>query len=199
MILFLLITVLFSFIIPDGSLIDEFYVNRIEASRKAKDKKFSRKRSTPLKNYKDFEGLNYFPVDTNLVILSEVNLLESSDKVNFKTSSGRDRLYLKHAELSFRIADENFALTVYKALNQDTFTPINDYYFIPFTDDSNGDLTYGGGRYLDFNELGKETHLLDFNRAYNPYCAYEDGFSCPIPPKENYLASSIYAGEKTYK
>jgi uncharacterized protein (DUF1684 family) len=75
-----------------------------------------------------------------------------------------------------------------------------NYLFVPFKDMTNGKETYGGGRYLDLEttDIQNDSVILDFNKAYNPYCAYSNGYSCPIPPKENHLAVSIEAGEKTF-
>lgn len=183
----------------DDSLTDEFYMNRIEASRKAKDKKFRKKRSTPLKDFKQFKGLKYYEVDTEFVIKAKVELNKKPELIEFNTSSGKARNYLAYARLSFIYKSEPFTLTLFQGLDRDTQVPIPDYFFLPFTDITNGGETYGGGRYMDIEEINGDEIILDFNRAYSPYCAYEDGFSCPIPPKENDLKLAVKAGEKSYK
>jgi len=76
-----------------------------------------------------------------------------------------------------------------------------DYLFLPFKDATNGDSTYGGGRYIDIrmSEINNNTLTIDFNKAYNPYCAYSDGFNCPVPPLENHLEVALEAGERKFK
>jgi len=196
---FILIILLFLMPLSTDSIVDEFYSSRIEASRKAKDKKFKRKRSTPLKNYRQFTGLKYFEIDTQFVFIAHVEMNKNPELIEFDTSSGRARNYLSYAQLSFRYQEESHQLTLFQGLDRNTQKPITDYFFLPFTDLTNGEDTYGGGRYIDIKEIEGNELILDFNRAYSPYCAYEDGFSCPIPPAENDIKLAIKAGEKTYK
>ncbi|MEP6676718.1 MAG: DUF1684 domain-containing protein [Ferruginibacter sp.] len=99
----------------------------------------------------------------------------------------------------FKIRDTALTLTVYRSL-ETLPAPYKDYLFIPFTDITSGNTSYGGGRYIDVEKKDiKNNQLdLDFNKAYNPYCAYTTGYNCPIPPRENNLAIEILAGEKDY-
>lgn len=77
--------------------------------------------------------------------------------------------------------------------------PVAQALFVPFVDETSGKETYGSGRYLDLEQARGDDYVLDFNMAYNPYCAYNDDYVCPIPPRENKLPIEIRAGEKTYK
>lgn len=198
----MIITIFFYlFFIPisDDSITDEFYVSRIEAGRKAKDKKFKRKRSTPLKDFKQFKGLKYYEVDTDFVFKAKVEINEEPTVIEFSTSSGKARNYLSYARLSFSFGEEEYNLTLFQGIDRLTQLPIENYFFLPFTDMTNGSETYGGGRYIDIEGIVETEIILDFNRAYSPYCAYEEGFSCPIPPIENDLKLLVKAGEKAYK
>ncbi|TNF44645.1 MAG: DUF1684 domain-containing protein, partial [Cytophagales bacterium] len=96
--------------------------------------------------------------------------------------------------LPFTIDGTEYALQVYAPKD----TSDGNYWFIPFTDATSGGETYGGGRYLDIDDVSSDTVFVDFNYAYNPYCAYNPDYACPLPPKENLLTISIEAGEKNY-
>ena len=116
------------------------------------------------------------------------------------TYSGKTKEHVAYAVLSFMLDGKPQQLTLYRSLNLMKVPNYRDYLFLPFKDATSGRETYGGGRYIDFRtgdiKDGKVT--LDFNRAYNPYCAYQEGYSCPIPPTNNVLSVAIEAGEKTY-
>jgi uncharacterized protein (DUF1684 family) len=114
------------------------------------------------------------------------------------TSTARRPQYRKFGELRFVLQGQPQHLTVYQNLELMKRPGFADYLFVPFTDLSNGRGSYGGGRYLDLRipPAGTATMLLDFNRAYNPSCAYDHRFSCPIPPAENHLEVAIPAGVK---
>ena len=109
-------------------------------------------------------------------------------------------VYVKYADLYFTLKGEKQKLAVYQSQSLKTDPEYYDYLFLPFTDLTNGDSTYGGGRYIDLRipEDGVKKITLDFNQAYNPYCAYSGGYSCPVPPAENNLDAAITAGVKTY-
>jgi hypothetical protein len=102
--------------------------------------------------------------------------------------------------VSFQVNGTDLSLVVYQneQLMQDT--AFENYLFLPFTDLTNGEESYGGGRYLDLeiSKLKNNSILIDFNKAYNPYCAYASGYNCPVPPRENNLPIAIRAGEKVY-
>ena len=106
--------------------------------------------------------------------------------------------FIRYGKLLFTIHDTALQLTVYKS---QIISPLTkDYLFIPFADITSGDETYGSGRYIDLlvTDIKNNTAKIDFNKAYNPYCVYNDGYNCPIPPGENYLAVAIKAGEKNF-
>ena len=127
---------------------------------------------------------------------------KTMDTVGFimKTSGKTPKKYYRYGTVSFKIADSVFKLTVYQgeALMQTVL--YKNHLFLPFTDLTSGEESYGAGRYLDLeiNEIVNNQVILDFNKAYNPYCAYSDEYNCPIPPRENYLNIAIKAGEKNF-
>ena len=106
--------------------------------------------------------------------------------------------YREYGELRFKLDEKKFKLTLYQNIKLMEKERYEDYLFIPFTDETNGEESYGGGRYIDFRiPKGKEV-VLDFNKAYNPYCAYNSKYSCPIPPPKNDLSIPIKAGVKAW-
>ncbi len=104
--------------------------------------------------------------------------------------------YQKVGLLHFAIGEDSLQLPVYRNLSQMRNPEYKDHLFLPFTDETNGFSTYGGGRYLDISYPETDTLIVDFNRTYNPYCAYNDKYSCPIPPEENRLKVRVEAGAK---
>jgi uncharacterized protein (DUF1684 family) len=111
------------------------------------------------------------------------------------TSTGTRQAYLRSGAFTFEIEGRSLKLIVYKS----TEDPYARSLFIPFSDETSGRETYAAGRYLDIEEQAGDDYELDFNMAYNPYCAYSEEYTCPIPPVENKLPVKILAGEKNYK
>lgn len=142
-----------------------------------------------------FIGFKYFDTDETYKVQAIVEPFNQVDTIIMKTSSGQDRPYLKYAQIKFDLNAGNHKLVLYKSVGD------NAHYFLPFTDETSGGLSYGGGRYLDLDakhNIGN-TLEIDFNKAYNPYCAYVDGYSCPIPPSENHVNTKIEAGVQYQK
>jgi uncharacterized protein (DUF1684 family) len=137
------------------------------------------------------DTLSYFPIDMVYKVIAKVERIEKRQVVMIANSDGSSARYLKYARLSFKIKGQECQLTVLKQ-------QFGIGYFLGFTDLTSGDQSYGGGRYLDISEIKGDRLTLDFNLAYNPYCAYSAGFQCPFPPKENDLNVAIRAGEKDY-
>jgi uncharacterized protein (DUF1684 family) len=113
-----------------------------------------------------------------------------------ETSTTRRPLYRKYGELRFVLQGQPQRLSVYQSVDPLKGAGLDDYLFLPFTDLTNGHGSYGGGRFIDLRipPAGSSSMLVDFNRAYNPSCAYNHGYSCPVPPAENRLAVAIPAG-----
>lgn len=176
---------------------DKSYEGKIQAYRDSVDRVFADKMQSVLlpEDRKNFQGLNYFPIDSNYRCPIT---FESDTGEWFKMPTTTDRLvwYRKYGVIHFVLFNDSFRLAVYQNMEQ-TDSEYADYLFCPFTDPTNGSETYGGGRYLDLRTSDLRGGFLDFNMAYNPYCAYNYKYSCPIPPKENKLNIAIQAGVKT--
>lgn len=115
-----------------------------------------------------------------------------------KTSTSRLPMYEKYGELHFTIDGKICKLNVYRSLDLKKTDEYKDYLFLPFSDTTNGNETYLGGRYIDLKITDGNTMVIDFNKAYNPYCAYNSKYSCPAVPQENVLDVAIRAGVKKF-
>ena len=145
----------------------------------------------------EFSGLNYYDINESLVVDVEVERFsEDEPVVVMETSTGDQAEYRRWGKVAFDVEKSEAALVVY--------VDNHGEFFLPFKDSTNGKETYGAGRYMDdhrpaIQPLEGDRLRLDFNYAYNPYCAYSPYFSCPLPPAENWLRVPIEAGEKDYK
>lgn len=148
------------------------------------------------KDRKDFKGLDFFKVDSAYVVQATFN--RASDEKPFKMKTTTDRLqeFIKYGEITFNLKGESFKLDVFQDQDLMNDEGFEDYLFLPFLDDTNGDETYGGGRYIDLSIPEGDMMTIDFNTAYNPYCAYNEKYSCPIVPRENYIDVEVNAGVK---
>ncbi len=152
--------------------------------------------STPLKDDEkaNFKGITFFPIDPKFTVKGNFTKIQNGKTLPFPTSAKKIKYYKEYGKINFKIENHEFELTIYQS-----DPPIEGYensLFVPFTDDTNGVSSYGGGRYLDLeiSDIQKDKILLDFNQAYNPYCAYSKYYNCPIPPVNNYLDIEILAG-----
>jgi uncharacterized protein (DUF1684 family) len=143
----------------------------------------------------NFKGLNYFPPDPGYRVASKLERFDTSKHIMMATSTGTRQAYLRYGAFTFEIEGRSLKLIVYKSAED----PYSRSLFIPFSDQTSRRETYAAGRYLDIEEQGGNDYELDFNMAYNPYCAYSEEYTCPIPPAENKLPVKILAGEKNYK
>lgn len=116
-----------------------------------------------------------------------------------KTNTTRTPEYVKYGELHFDLQGRRFLLNIYQNIELIKTEGYEDYLFLPFSDETNGVETYGGGRYIDAAIPEGDSLTIDFNKAYNPYCAYNEKYSCPIVPRQNYLNTRIEAGVKMFK
>jgi len=149
----------------------------------------------------DLKYLDFFAPVADYRVKVKFERTPDEKPFDIPTSSTVKKKYVKYGELSFQLNGNKHQLNVYQSLKLRKMPQYRDYLFLPFKDPTNGKETYGGGRYLDLKigDLKTGSAIVDFNKAYNPYCAFADGFSCPIPPKENHLKTPIYAGEKNFK
>jgi hypothetical protein len=150
------------------------------------------------KDRKDFKGLDFFKFDSTYVVTA--TLIRTPDETPFKmkTTTERMPLYVKYGVVTFKLKGETHELNIYQNLDLMTQVGYEDYLFLPFLDLTNGDTTYGGGRYVECRIPLDNDVVIDFNSAYNPYCAYNEKYSCPIVPRENYIETKVEAGVKAF-
>ncbi|WP_101295021.1 DUF1684 domain-containing protein [Halegenticoccus soli] len=143
-----------------------------------------------------FEGLSYFDPDPTYRIGATARVHDRPDPVEMETTSGPNVRYLRVVTFEFELRGDDRTLAAYRQEEAEGRT-----LFVPFRDKTTGQETYRGGRYMEFEperDLGDgDETVLDFNLAYQPFCAYSDTFSCPLPPEENWLEAAIRAGERT--
>ncbi|MEP2279580.1 DUF1684 domain-containing protein [Maribacter sp.] len=147
----------------------------------------------------DFETLDFFEPDTSYVIEAEFIRTPEALPFSMPTTTDRESTEVVYAIAKFSINGKAHELEIYQSPDLITQEKYEDYLFLPFTDNTNGEETYGGGRYLDLRIPDGNTIILDFNKAYNPYCAYNKKFSCPLVPAVNNLDIEIKVGVKAFK
>lgn len=148
---------------------------------------------------REFPGLQFFEADTSYQV--RARLVRTPEALPFEMPTTTDRLAMerKYGMLYFELAGQPFSLEVYQSPELILEPGYENYLFLPFTDETNGKETYEGGRYIDLRIPRGDSLLLDFNRAYNPYCAYNAEYSCPIVPKVNHLPLPVRAGVRAYR
>ncbi len=163
----------------------------LDEFRKAKDDFFKHHAQSPLTREQkaDFHGLNYFPEAENLRLEVKAEEFPVKEQVEMQTTTGDVQTYRKFGRFRFSADGQDAELTVYQSENG---------FFLPFVDSLAGKETYPAGRYLEPESLPGGRFLVDFNLAYNPYCAYNEKWSCPLTPFENRLKIPIRAGEKLF-
>lgn len=191
---------IFLLFISLGSTAQDAYMESILSYRDSVDRAWRNPEITVLmeEDFKNFKGLEYFPVDTMYRVRAKFTKLENTSVVRLKTTGTRLPQYRPYGTLTFTLHGKENVLTLYQYA--DPSRPELKYHLLlAFQDATNGEQTYIGGRYLDYDvrEIGDEV-IIDFNRAYNPYCAYNYKYSCVIPPAENRLDIPIEAGAKKF-
>ena len=174
----------------------DVYTLEVVKDRKTKDLYFIRDDNSPIPiaDREYFQRLNYYAPDKAFAFETTLDRLPEPESIIMATSKDKPRTMLHIGHLPFTYEGTEHRLAVYQP--EDTTGGL--YWFIPFTDATTGTETYSGGRYIDIERPYSDTIFLDFNYAYNPYCAYNDKYDCPIPPEENALPIAIKAGEKNY-
>lgn len=177
----------------------DIHQQQIKAWQGKLDAEFKDKELSPLnpKDLKKFKGLEYFPIDPKYQIEALLIRTPNEPPFTMATTTERQPIFTQFGIAIFTIDEITDTLHIYQSFHTSLSTDKNNFLFAPFTDQTSGIKTYGGGRYLDLDmptDPKSGTILLDFNKAYNPYCAYNSSYSCPIPPRENDLALEIKAG-----
>jgi uncharacterized protein len=148
----------------------------------------------------DLPFVQFFAADKTYQVLADFVRTQNEIPFEMTTTAGKVKSYLKYGELHFVLNNKKLQLNVYQNTAFLRHPLYKDYLFIPFKDLTTGETTYGAGRYIDtrLSDIVQDKMLIDFNKCYNPYCAYKMGYNCPIPPKENFLEIAILAGEKVF-
>lgn len=153
------------------------------------------------KDLKKFKGLDFFKVDSTFIVTADLTLTPEAPVFQMKTTTSRKPLYKSYAIAKFKLKDQDLELTIYQSQDPYKDEKYKDYLFLPFTDLTSGEESYGGGRYMDvmITDIKNNKITLNFNNTYNPYCAYNERYSCPITPRKNHLDIEIKAGVKKFK
>jgi len=162
---------------------------------------FSDKKTSPLevKDLKTFKNLDFFPIKKKYKVMAKFERTPNEPIFEMQTSTDRLPLYTQYGIATFTIDGKELSLRVYQDQELILNPEYSKHLFIAFNDLTNGNETYDGGRYIELEIPEGDTIVIDFNKAYNPYCAYNHKYSCPIPPKENDLDIEIKAGVKAFK
>ena len=175
---------------------NQFALQEIKKFQNELINEWNQPETTPLKENEKagFQGIHFFPIDLKYRINADFSPIKNGTIHPFPTSANRIKQYKEYGKINFSIDNQAFELTIYQS-----DPPIKDYessLFLPFFDETNGETSYGGGRYLDLeiSDIQNGKILIDFNQAYNPYCTYSNYYNCPIPPANNYLETEIKAG-----
>jgi len=145
-----------------------------------------------------FEGLEFYPASPKFYIKARFKRTPNEIPFLMKTSTDRLPEYVKYGEAHFEIENKKIVLNIYQNIKYSKIDEFKNDLFLPFTDFTSGDGSYGGGRYIDLKIPDNDLIVIDFNKSYNPYCAYSHRFSCPIPPEENDVSLRIEAGIKSF-
>jgi len=148
----------------------------------------------------DKKFIHFYPIDERYRVTASFKPIIDTKGFDMSTASGVKQHYFRYGLLTFSLHNSLVHLYIYQSPSLIKQKKYQDYLFVPFGDATSGFESYGGGRYLDFtiSDIKNNSLVIDFNKAYNPYCAYTTGYNCPIPPMENLLTVSIPAGEKNY-
>ncbi|MBM4351017.1 MAG: DUF1684 domain-containing protein [Deltaproteobacteria bacterium] len=170
---------------------------KLKAFRVKRNQFFKNDSHSPLKEstQKKFKGLIYYPIDLKYAVAGAIEKYPTDPKplyVNLPTNKEREKKYVKYGRFKFKLESKEYILQIYRPLGGGEL-------FLPFKDRTSGNETYMMGRYLNIEPMPGGKVLIDFNRACNPFCEYNEKYTCPFAPKENWLDIEIRAGEKRYK
>ena len=170
---------------------------KLKVFREKRDQFFKGDPHSPLKesDRKKFKGLIYYPIDLKYAMTGLIEKYPPEPKplyVNLPTNKGRERQYVKYGRFRFKWEGKEYVLQIYRPLGGGEL-------FLPFKDKTSGTETYPEGRYLYIEAMPGGKMLIDFNRAYNPFCEYNEKYACPFAPVENWLDITVRAGEKRFR
>lgn len=169
--------------------------SQVTQLRIEKDQAFRSEADSPIPAAEraSFKGLKYFDYDAAFRVSAKLEHYNQPETIKMITSKGEPDNYIRYAKLTFNINNAPYSLDAFKMVGENSAR-----LFLPFKDTTSGKESYGAGRYLELDETNSSEYIIDFNLAYSPYCAYNETYSCPIPPAQNHLKTEVRAGEKSY-
>jgi len=196
----ILIQSVFLFVVSIAFSQEKFDRFSVEDFQKTMNTEFADAEKSPLteEDRKHFKSLDYFPINEKFAVVATFIKSKGEKSFEMKTTTERTPMYIKYGELHFKMDGKNIKLDVFQNLDLIKKKGFKDYLFLPFSDLTSGNESYIGGRYIDMKIPKGKTVLVDFNKAYNPYCAYNPKYSCPIVPLQNDLMIEIKAGVKKF-
>lgn len=176
--------------------------DRVEAEKFQKqiNSEYADAKTSPLmeEDLKTFKSLDFYPINGKYFVVAKFEKAKNEKVFEMKTTGTRTPKYIKYGTLSFSLDGKALKLNVYRSIDLSKQEQYKDHLFLPFSDLTCGKESYIGGRYIDLKIPKGNTIVVDFNQAYNPYCAYNHKYSCPLVPLENDLNVEIKAGVKTF-
>lgn len=179
---------------------EKFDIKLVQQFQKKINEEYANPKESPLasEDLATFTSLDFFPINENFFVIAQFVRTKKEKPFEMKTSTNRKPIYIKYGEIYFTIADKALKLNVYRDIELSKKAQYTDHLFLPFSDLTSGRESYIGGKYIDLKIPKGNTIVVDFNTAYNPYCAYNYKYSCPLVPLENDLDIAIKAGVKTF-
>jgi uncharacterized protein (DUF1684 family) len=195
-ILLLVILLQFSF----GFAQNQFSLSAVEKFQNELNAEYADAKTSPLlpDDLKVFKSLDFYPANEKFFVVAKFIRTENELPFEMKTSTDRKPVYVKYGEAHFNIDGQFFKLNIYRNIELSKKEQYKDYLFLPFSDLTCGSESYIGGKYIDLKIPQGDSIVIDFNRSYNPYCAYSPKYSCPKVPLENDLKIEIRAGVKKF-
>jgi uncharacterized protein (DUF1684 family) len=174
----------------------EAYIEKIEKERERQFKFIRFNVESPLneEQKKDFQSLTFYEINPTYRVKARLVPIENKKVREVPLTDGSKEKYIEHSYAEFELGGKTNRLLLLQSIKESDMRN----FFLAFADETSGSETYGGGRYLNVRQDGKNSITIDFNLAFNPYCAYNPNYACPLPPKENLLTIAIQAGEKNY-
>jgi uncharacterized protein (DUF1684 family) len=194
--LILVFLLLFNF----GFSQEKFDLAAAEKFQNELNSEYANPKTSPLmaEDISTFKALDFYPVNEKFFVVAKFIRTEDEKPFEMKTSTDRKPMYVKYGEAHFAIDGSAFKLNIYKNIELSEKEEYKDYLFLPFSDLTSGKESYVGGKYIDLKTPKGDTIIIDFNKSYNPYCAYNSKYSCPKVPLENDLNIEIRAGVKKF-
>ncbi|RZJ68267.1 MAG: DUF1684 domain-containing protein [Flavobacterium sp.] len=188
------------FVCLSGFSQDKYDVAAAESYQKQLDSEYADPKESPLldSDREHFKGLDFYAIDAKYIVNAKFSQVKEARPFEMKTTGARRPMYVLFGIIEFSIDGKPLKLNVYRNIELSKKDEYKDHLFLPFSDLTSGKESYIGGRYIDLRVPAGDTIVIDFNRAYNPYCAYNPKYSCPIVPLENDLSVEIKAGVKKF-